>query len=381
MKLIHNISVILPDKIISDGAVLFSDKIEQINSVSNIKDNDLELIDGKGGYLSPGFIDIHIHGSGGSDTMEANRESLENISRTIVEHGVTGFLPTTMTMKEEDIKSALDNVWRMKEEGIKGARPLGVHMEGPFINSEYKGAQADKNIQKPNLDLIRNYYDIIKIVTLSPEVEGAEEFIKELRNKGIVVSVAHSGASYEKILEAKSWGLSHAAHLFNAMTGLHHRKPGIVGAVLLEKMTAELIADYIHINPAVLKLVTKIKDLSDIILVTDAMEAGGLEDGEYSLGGQKVYVKNGEARLKDGTIAGSVLTLDKAVKNMLNATQLPLNEVINMATLNPAKRIGLDHKLGSIKEGLRADLVLLDNKLNIEKVFIGGKECRGDFYL
>ena len=380
MKLIHNISVVLPNKIINNGAVLFSEKIEKIYSVSNIKNNDIELIDGKGGYLSPGFIDIHIHGSGGSDTMEANRESLENISRTIVEHGVTGFLPTTMTMEEENIKSALENVWKIKEEGIKGARALGVHMEGPFINRKYKGAQADKNIKKPNLNLIRNYYDIIKIVTLSPEIEGAEEFIKELNNKGIVASVAHSGASYEKILEAESWGLSHAAHLFNAMTGLHHRKPGIVGAVLLENMTAELIADYIHINPAVLKLVTQIKDLSDIILVTDAMEAGGLEDGEYSLGGQKVHVKNGEARLKDGTIAGSVLTMDKAIKNMLNATQLPLNKVINMATLNPARRIGLDHKLGSIKEGLRADLVLLDDKLNIEKVFVGGKECRGDFY-
>jgi len=381
MKLIKNVSLILPHKIIEDGALLFSDKIENIYSVPPNNFEKVEIIDGKEGYLSPGFIDIHIHGSGGSDTMEANREALENISRTIIKHGVTSFLATTMTMNESDIKKALANVKKMKKEGLKGAQPLGVHMEGPFINKEYKGAQNDKNIQAPYLELIEEYIDIIKIITLAPEVEGAKKFIEKANKKGITISVAHSAASYDQIKEAENWGLNHAAHLFNAMTGLHHRKPGIVGAVLNGDMTAELIADYVHINPAVLELVTKTKDLEKIILVTDSMEAGGFEDGEYSLGGQKVFVKNGEARLKDGTIAGSVLTLDKAVKNMLNATKLDLNEIINMVTLNPAKRIGLDHKIGQLKEGLKADLVLLDKNLKIEKVFSAGKENRGDFYL
>lgn len=381
MKLIKNISLILPHKIINNGALLFSDKIKKIYPVPPTNIKKAEIIDGKGGYLSPGFIDIHIHGSGGSDTMEANREALENISRTIFKYGVTSFLPTTMTMSETETKAALENVKRMKKEGLKGAQPLGVHMEGPFINEKYKGAQAEKNIQIPNLDLIENYFDIIKIITLAPEVEGAKEFIEKVKKKGITVSVAHSAASYEIIKEAESWGLSHAAHLFNAMTGLHHRKPGIVGAVLNGKMTAELIADYVHINPAVLDLVTKIKDLSKIILVTDSMEAGGLKEGEYSLGGQKVFVENEEARLEDGTIAGSVLTLDKAVRNMLNATNLDINEVINMVTLNPAKKIDVDHKIGQLKEGLRADLVLLNKNLKVKKVFLEGKENRGDFYL
>ena len=381
MKLLKNVSLILPHKTIENGAILFSDKIEKIYSVPPTDLEDIETIDGDGGYLSPGFIDIHIHGAGGSDTMEANREALENISRTIVKYGVTSFLPTTMTMDEPEIKKALANVKRMKREGLKGAKPVGVHMEGPFINKKYKGAQNDENIEAPYLELIEEYIDIIKIITLAPEVEGAKEFIEKVNKKAITVSVAHSAASYEQIKEAESWGLSHAAHLFNAMTGLHHRKPGIVGAVLNGNMTAELIADYVHINPAVLELVTKVKDLSKIILVTDSMEAGGLEDGEYSLGGQKVFVKNGEARLEDGTIAGSVLTLDKAVRNMLNATKLDINEIINMVTLNPAKRIGLDHKIGQLKEGLKADLVLLDKNLKVEKVFLAGKENRGDFYL
>jgi len=381
MKLIKNVSLILPHKIIEDGALLFSNKIEKIYSVPPIELKNVDIIDGKGGYLSPGFIDIHIHGSGGSDTMEANREALENISRTIIKNGVTSFLPTTMTMNESDIKKALSNVKKMKEEGLKGAQPLGVHMEGPFINKEYKGAQNDKNISVPYFDLIEEYFDIIKIITMAPEIEGAKEFMEKADKKGITISVAHSAANYEQIKEAGSWGLSHVAHLFNAMTGLHHRKPGIVGAALNGEMTVELIADYVHINPAVLELVTKTKDLEKIILVTDSMEAGGLEDGEYSLGGQKVFVKNGEARLEDGTIAGSVLTLDKAVKNMLNATKLDLNEIINMVTLNPAKLIGLDHKIGQLKEGLKADLVLLNKNLEVKKIFKDGKENRGDFYL
>ena len=381
MKLIKNVSLILPHKIINNGALLFSDKIEKLYSVPPTVLEDIEVIDGEGGYLSPGFIDIHIHGAGGSDTMEGNREALENISKTIFQHGVTSFLPTTMTMNEIEVKKALDNIKKMKDEGLKGAQPLGVHMEGPFINKKYKGAQSEENIQPPNLDLIENYFDIIKIITLAPEVKGAKEFIKKIKENGITVSVSHSAAGYDKIKEAESWGLSHAAHLFNAMTGLHHRNPGIVGAVLNGDLTAELIADYVHINPAVLELVTKTKELEKIILVTDSMEAGGLEAGEYSLGGQKVFVENGEAKLEDGTIAGSVLTLDKAVRNMLNATNLDINEIINMVTLNPAKRVGLDHKIGQLKEGLKADLVLLNKNLEVEKVYKEGKENRGDFYL
>ena len=380
MKLIKNVSLILPHKIINNGAILFSDRIEKIYTIPPNEIEDVEMIDGKNCYLSPGFIDIHIHGAGGSDIMEGTRESLENISKTIFKYGVTSFLPTTMTMADLDIKKALDNIKKMKKEGLKGAQPLGVHLEGPFINKNYKGAQPGKNIQNPNLDLIEEYFDLIKIITLAPEIEGAQKFIKKLVQKGITIAVAHSSADYKTIKKAEVFGLDHAAHLFNAMTGLHHRKPGIVGAVLNGNMTAELIADYVHVDPAVLELVTKIKDLDKVILVTDSMEAGGLADGEYSLGGQKVFVKDDEARLEDGTIAGSVLTLDQAVRNMLNATKLNINEVINMATLNPAKRIGLDHEIGQLKEGLKSDLILLSKDLEVKKVFLSGKEVRGDFY-
>ncbi len=382
MKLIYNATVILPDKIINNGAVLFSDKIEKIYTIPEKDNKDYEYIDAKGAYLSPGFIDLHIHGFAGSDTMEGTRESLENISRGLVKNGVTSFLPTTMTMERKNIQKALINIKRMKKEGMKGARILGAHMEGPFISEKYKGAQAADNIINADLKLISDFYDLIKIITIAPEIEGAKDFIENITAKGIVAATAHTAATYEEIKEAESWGLNHISHLFNAMTSLHHRRPGVVGAALTsDNLSTEIIADYIHIHPAVLKLLTQIKDSSKIILVTDAMEAAGLRDGEYSLGGQKVYVKNREARLEDGTIAGSVLTMDKAVKNMLNASNLAVNEVINMATINPARKLNLEHKIGSIKEGLKADLVLLNKNFEVEKTFIAGKESRGDFYL
>lgn len=373
MKAVTNVNIVLPDKIMRDGVVIFDEEIRDIRRISDIDEDSYELIDGKGGYLTPGLIDIHIHGSGGNDTMEGSQESLSNISQTVIEHGVTSFLPTTMTMRKDAIREALSSIKRAMDNGSDGARILGTHMEGPFINPDYKGAQAEENIQQPTLELVKDFLDIIKIITLAPEMEGAGEFIEYISRKGVVASIGHSSATFSQAKEAEKRGLDHAAHLFNAMTGLHHRKPGIVGAVLEGEMTCELIADFIHIRPEVLRLVTKTKDPDKIILISDAMEAGGLEDGEYLLGGQKVYVNDGEARLADGTLAGSVLTLDQALRNMMNTADLPLYKIVNMVTANPAQRLNIDHKIGKIQKGLDADLVLFDKEFSVKQVFVKGE--------
>ena len=378
MKVIKNVDIILPEKIIKDGAVLFDNKIKKIykiddNLESEVSKKEIEIIDGESGYLAPGFIDIHVHGNHGKDAMDATMEAIDTISKNIVKSGVTQFLPTTMTMSEQNIKDALENISTFKDKELTGAQILGVNVEGPFLNKEKKGAQPEEYILDPNLDLLKNHVDIIKLVTVAPEKPGAKEFIKEMHKRGIVTSVGHSKATYEDINEAYKWGLSHVTHLFNGMVGLHHRKPGIVGAALTTDMTVELIADLIHLSPVILDLVTKTKSVDEIILVTDAMRAAGLEDGEYSLGGQKVIVKGGEARLETGSLAGSTLTLNRAVKNMYNSTDLELNSIIKMVTLNPAKLLGVENKKGKIENNYDADLVLMNKNLEVQKVFIKGE--------
>lgn len=379
MKIIFNAKIVLFDRIIEKGMVIFNENIKNILTNNDIEPyKQFEVIDGQEGYLTPGLINIHIHGFKGRDTMEASYDALDSISKNLLKTGVTGFLPTTMCMNIPSIQKAIRNIIKCKAKGVSGSQILGANVESPFINSKYKGAQAEEHIIEPNIEILEDYLAEIKIVTIAPEIQNSEIFIRKIKEKGIIISVGHSGATYEEILRAKKWGLSHATHLFNAMTGLHHRKPGIVGAVLTSNITCELIADYIHLHPAILKLVTMIKDLKDIILVTDSMEAGGLVDGEYSLGGQKVIVKNGAARLENGALAGSTLSLNTAIKNMINATGLPVNEIVNMATANPARLLNIDHKIGKIEKNMQADLTLFDKNFEVKKVFIKGKETTMD---
>ena len=373
MKLIKNVNVITPTKIIENASVLFDKKIKKIYKTKDIDKGNYEIMDGNGGYLSPGFIDVHLHGAMGKDTMDGTVEALNTISESIVKSGVTSFLPTTMTMKRDKIRDALKNIKEIIDNGLTGAQIIGTNVEGPFLNEEKKGAQDPKNIIEPDLKLLDGFESIIKLVTIAPEKRGAKEFIKEMKKYGIKVSVGHSIASYEETLDAYNWGLSHVTHLFNGMIELHHRKPGIIGAALTTDMTVELIADLIHLNPVILDMVSKIKDSDQIILVTDSMRANGLEDGTYSLGGQKVILKDGEARIETGSLAGSTLTLDRAVKNMYNSTDLELYTVFKMATINPARLLNIDHYKGLIKENYDADLILLNNELEVEQVYIKGE--------
>lgn len=374
MKGIKNVKVITDKEVLRDYSVIYDERIIDIVEDIKLKDYELnELIDGEGGYLSPGFIDSHVHGEEGKDAMDSDEGAVESISVSVLKTGVTAYLPTTMTMDMKVIEKALDNI-RNSMKKNKGARVLGCHLEGPFISTRYKGAQSDEYIIRPEISLIEKNKDIIKIVTLAVEEASNDEFIKRCREYGIIVSIGHSNAKYDEAMRAISLGANHITHTFNAMTPLHHREPGVVGAAMNSDVFCELIADNIHVHPAVQQILLKVKGTDRIILITDAMRACMLNEGKYDLGGQEVIVKDDQARLSDGTLAGSVLTINKAVKNFCKNTKLPLNEVIKMASLNPARLLNIDNDFGSIEKGKYADMVMMDDKFDVIKTIVNGEE-------
>ncbi|MBK5246129.1 MAG: N-acetylglucosamine-6-phosphate deacetylase [Peptostreptococcaceae bacterium] len=370
--------IILENEILYGKVLLYSNKIIDIideeSFVKNILNEGIKTIDVHGKYVSPGFIDIHIHGSGGKDTMDGKISDLEIISETIAKSGVTSFLPTTMTMSKEKIYKALDTVRLAIEKKLTGAKILGVHMEGPFISEKFKGAQNMDYLAKPDFQLIENYSDIIKIITLAPEEDFQFEFIKSIKEKtNIILSIGHTNSDYETAMKAIDAGISNATHIFNAMPPFHHRHPGAVGAILNSNISFELIADTIHIHPAVFQILLNAKGKEKMILITDSMRAGFMKDGNWELGGLEVVVQNNSARLTDGTLAGSILTLNKAVLNIMEYTELEIYEAVALASLNPAKLIHLDKMKGSIKIGKDADLVIFDEELKVELTISEGE--------
>lgn len=373
--LIKNCNIIYLDKIEKGSVLIENGKIKEINP-SNV--NDTEVIDAEGLYLSPGFIDVHIHGAGGCDTMDGTVESINTIAKTIVEHGTTSFTPTTMTVAAEDIRKSMEVIKKLKEEGTEGANVLGAHLEGPFISPKAIGAQNPNFLLAPSVEnynkIVGDYSDAVVSITMAPEVEGAKELIKYLSDNGVTVSMGHTKATYDEAIEGIKCGACHSTHLYNAMTPFTHREPGVVGATFDTDITTETISDGIHISYPALRTAYKQKGTDKVLLVSDAMEACGMPDGQYSLGGQDVIVKNGAARLLDGTLAGSVLTLDKAVKNIYSNSNYPLNEVVRMATYNGAKHCHVEDHKGLIKEGYDADLILFNEDIEIQKVFVKGKK-------
>ncbi|MCM8900157.1 N-acetylglucosamine-6-phosphate deacetylase [Caldicoprobacter algeriensis] len=337
-----------------------------------------EVIDAKGNYICPGFIDIHVHGCKGRDVMDGSVESLEVMAEFMAMHGTTAFLATTTTHGREEIRKSLKAVSDALHKNIKGAQILGVHLEGPFINSEAKGAHDEKYILAPSREsfreLVGDYESIIKRVTMAPDVEGAKELVNYLTGRGIVVSMGHTVGSYEQCMAGFEWGMTHVTHLYNAMSPLKHREPGAVGAAFdRDGVTVELIADLIHVHPAALRIAVAVKGSDSVALITDAMSATGMGDGDYVLGGLEVVVKEGVARLKErGNLAGSTLTQDQALRNMV-LIGIPLEDAVKMLTEVPAYIIGIGDKKGRIKKGFDADLVILDEKLHVSKVFIKGE--------
>jgi N-acetylglucosamine-6-phosphate deacetylase len=372
-----NCNIIYLNKI-EEGSVLIEDgKIKEINPLNCLDEN---VLDADGLYLSPGFIDVHVHGAGGFDTMDGTDDAINNIAKTIVKHGTTSFTPTTMTVSIYDINNSMKVIKKLKENGTEGAHVLGAHLEGPFINPDAIGAQNPNHLLSPSIsaynEMVKGCEDAVVSITLAPEISGAKELIQYLSEKGIVCSMGHTKASYEEAIEAIQCGASHSTHLYNAMTPLNHRNPGVVGATFDSDITTETISDGIHISYPALRIAYKQKSTDNVLLITDAMMACSMPDGEYSLGGQEVSVIHGAARLKNGALAGSVLTLDKAVNNVYNNSMLPLYEIVKMATYNGARHCKVhDHK-GLIKEGYDADLILFDDNINIKKVFILGKEIQ-----
>ena len=378
MIAIKNGKVILENEVVLGKAVLYTDKIVGIVDEAEIP-ADAEVIDAEGGYVSPGFIELHIHGYLSKDVCDANEESLRIISKGLLANGVTGYLPTTMTVDMSVIKGALEACRALMPETrtpeFDGSQILGVHAEGPFISESKKGAQDPKYILKPDADFVKEYADVIRVITLAPEEDDADfSAIKRITTEtDVVVSMGHTSADYDTAVAGVKAGVRHATHLFNAMTPLTHRGPGVVGAALnAEEVSTELIVDTHHVNAALYDTVYKLKGRK-LCLITDCLPAGGLPEGEYTLGGAKIIYKDDLCRLEDGTIAGSVLKLNKGVWNVYTNSKIPLHECVNCASLNPATTLGIQDKKGSIKEGKDADFVILDNEFNVKKTIIGGK--------
>ncbi|MEA3491640.1 MAG: N-acetylglucosamine-6-phosphate deacetylase [Campylobacterota bacterium] len=368
MKAIINGTIIDNREYLTGYHLLFDENIISL-SQEDLPDQ-CEIIDAKGSYVSAGFVDMHIHGSGGADVMDATPQALETISRTLLQTGTTSFIATTMTMSQEDINKALDVIIEYGDR-VSGAKIEGIHLEGPFINPLKCGAQDPKYIQEARFEWIEPYLPHIRVITIAPEMQGAEDFIKKIGeiSPHTLLSIGHSDANYEISMQSFEWGISHATHLFNAMPPWHHREPGVIGALFESDVTADIIADLIHTHPATLHSVEKIKK-DQLILITDAMRAGCLKSGCYDLGGQSVRVEDGRAALENGVLAGSVLKLNDAVKNFYNHTEATLIEAITAVTSLPAKRLGLP--IGELREGYCADIVIFDADISIEKVYLNG---------
>lgn len=373
MKYIKHGRIVMPDRIV-DGAVLaYDEKIAGFVSEGDIP-KDAEVICACGDLVLPGFVDIHIHGYMNEDASDGKPEGVRKMAYGIAQNGVTSFLPTTMTVSYGELNAAFDAIRSLREEskGWKGAEILGVHAEGPFINPSKKGAQKEEDIRRPDAAFILDNADIIRTVTLAPEMDEGHECIREIvRNSNVAVTMGHTGANFEQAISAINDGVSRVTHLFNAMTPLAHRDPGVVGAALATDVYAELICDTFHIHPGVFQIIADIKK-DKLVLITDCIRGGGMPDGEYSLGGQPVTLKGIECRLHDGTIAGSVLKMNVAVQNVLAHTTLSIPEAVAAASCNPARAIGEKNK-GSLRVGCDADIVIADTKINVKKTIKKGE--------
>jgi N-acetylglucosamine-6-phosphate deacetylase len=364
MKCFKNATVYVEGEGLKKTTVCFDEKIEKISRCAIPNSEVIELPENA--IVLPGFIDEHIHGAGGSDAMDGTVEDLAIIAKTVAEEGTTGFLATTMTQSKENIMNAMKAVKEYREQDSdEGARVLGIHLEGPFIAAKHKGAQPLEYIAVPDVKTFEEYNaasgNAIKIVSLAPEVENAKELISYLTKNGIVSSIGHSDAGYAKVDEAIANGATNVTHTYNAQTALHHREIGVVGSALLrDELNCELISDTIHVSVPALRLLVKNKPLDKLTLITDAMRAKGLADGESELGGQVVIVKNGEARLQDGTLAGSVLRMNRAIENMVKKVGVPFTQAVDYASINPARTLKIDDEAGSIKVGKRADFAVID---------------------
>lgn len=373
MKGIINGKIITEQEILKNHVLIFGDKIVSIIPEEQLSEYQLsEKIDAMGRFVSPGFINVHIHGCSGFDTMDDDKEALNVISKSVLQTGVTSFLPTSMTMEMSKVDQSMERI-RQGMENSSGAQILGCHLEGPFINEANKGAQDKHHIIAPDFEKIKPHLDVIKIVTIAPEMANDDTFIRSCVQAGMIVSIGHSSATYEQGLAAIEAGASHMTHTFNALPPMNHRKPGaIVAAMESEKVICEIIVDNVHVHPAMQRLLLKMKGIDKLILITDAIRACMLCDGEYDLGGQMVTVGKGEARLPSGALAGSLLLMNQAVKNFMDNTGIDVMNTVKLVTLNPARQLGILATKGSLVVGKDADIVIFDDVLEVIMTIVCG---------
>src|SRR5215216_1901522 len=336
----------------------------------------IKSLDAHGHMLLPGFIDLHVHGAMGHELMDASASGLEQMARFYASHGVTSFLATTWTASRESIRKALELVEEMQGPIPGGATLLGVHLEGPYLNPIRCGAQDASLIRRAEKAEALEILDtgVIRLLALAPEFDENLWLIDECVQRGITVSAAHTMANYEQMQKAAQHGVTQLTHSFNAMEGLGHRELGTIGAAMsLPQISCELIADNIHVHPAAQKILVDVKTPSGVILVTDAIRAAGLPDGDYMLDERSVHIENGAVRLPNGTLAGSVLTMERALKNVCSATERSLAEMWITSSLNAARAIGVSSRKGSLEVGKDADLVLLDEAFGVKLTVVQGE--------
>ncbi|MFI8714792.1 N-acetylglucosamine-6-phosphate deacetylase [Brevibacillus brevis] len=360
--------------VVGNGTITYAGKADEYGKA--LPDH---VVTAEDGWICPGFVDMHMHGIDGYDTMDGTPESLQAISTALARHGVTSFLATTMTAPYAQLEQVLVNIAENSKEGLLGAQAIGIHLEGPWINPRYKGAQKEENIAIPKLDAVQKLYGLseglIKVVTIAPEQPEALEAIAWLKERDVIVSAGHTGATFAQATEAVDAGVRHFTHCFNAMTGLHHREPGVVGAAMYhEQLSTELIADGIHVHPAVMKILYRVKTAERLALVSDSMRAAAMGEGTYDLGGQEVHVHDNQAKLADGTLAGSILTLNRAVGNMVTLSGVSLPDAVEMASLTPASILGFGERKGRLAAGYDADITVLNTQFDVTMTFVAGKE-------
>lgn len=384
-KLFTNANIYTPDGIFEGASLLVRDGlIESVipAALAGSADADgAEIIDVGGAILVPGFVDVHVHGGGGFDVMSSRpgKPMLDGMSLFHAKHGTTSFLATTLTASKEDIDAALQSLAKELEEGTSGADAVGIHLEGPFINPVRCGAQNPAHIREASVDEMKKYMDYsghsIRLMTIAPEFAGNLETIAYATQNGVTASIGHSDGKIADVREAVAKGASHVTHMFNGMSPMHHREPGVAGsALIIDDLAVELIVDGIHMTPDIVSLIYKTKPADKIVLITDAIEATGCQDGDYFLGELPIIVKDNKATLRDGgSLAGSTLTMDRAMRNTIAFTGLSLEDVLPGLTINPARQVGIDDRKGSIEAGKDADLLILDADLNVKATYVRGR--------
>lgn len=378
VKVIIHAKIYTGESVIEDGFIRFNQEVLAIGPMSAYKRDvgDEKTIDAQGQMIVPGFIDVHSHGGYGIDAMDGDTQAINHMTKKMLREGITSYFPTTMTQSDENIEQALIGIREAVE-----SNPMiqGVHLEGPFVSPAYKGAQPEEFMRSADADKMKEWHELsggnIRLVTYAPEMGDVSAFEDYCEANDIVLSAGHSGATYAQLKTSK---ITHVTHLFNGQLGLHHREIGVAGFGLLEdNVYTEMIVDGFHITPDMVKLVYKAKGSDNILLITDSMRAKGEPEGESELGGQRVIVKNKQARLEDGALAGSVLTFIDAFKNMLEFSGCTMEEAVQMSSVNQAREFGLNKK-GLLKMNYDADFVVLNEKLDIKKTVLGGSIYGGE---